>query len=89
MMMEYFNTGELRSQDVSILNEVLSLMQSLGVSVEDAEIFEPNNIVKSSTESSAIISNVTLDIKEELVHKETKENTQQEQQRILIKPIIL
>ena len=79
MMMEYFNTGELRSQDVSILNEVLSLMQSLGVSVKDAEIFEPYKIVKSSTESSAIISNVTLDITEELVHKETKENIIEDQ----------
>ena len=41
MMMEYLNTGELRSHEVGSLTEVISLMQCLGVDQQDTEIIEP------------------------------------------------
>ena len=40
LMMEYFNTGEIRSADVDELNEVVSLMQCLGVDIKDVELIE-------------------------------------------------
>ena len=39
-MMEYFNTGELRSADVEELHEVMTLMQCLGVDIKDVELIE-------------------------------------------------
>ena len=41
MAMEYLNTGELMSHDVGSLTEVVSLMQCLGVGLQDIEIIEP------------------------------------------------
>ena len=39
-MLDYFAAGELRSGDMAALEGVLELIQSLGVSVDDAEIIE-------------------------------------------------
>ena len=39
-MLDYFAAGELRSNDMAALEGVLELIQSLGVSVDDAEIIE-------------------------------------------------
>ena len=35
MMLEYFNTGELKSDDAESLNEVVSLLQVFGVKTEN------------------------------------------------------
>ena len=40
MMMEYFNTGELKSDNIDTLNYVESLIQTLGVNVDDMERIE-------------------------------------------------
>ena len=40
LMMEYFNTGELRSTDVEELHEVMTLIQCLGVDIKDVELIE-------------------------------------------------
>ena len=40
MMLEYFNTGELKSDNFEALNEVLSLIQILGVNTDDLELIE-------------------------------------------------
>ena len=40
MMMEYFNTGQLKSNNFEALNEVVSLLQVLGVETEDLELIE-------------------------------------------------
>ena len=40
LMMEYFETGELRSADAEELNEVVKLIQCLGVSIENVELIE-------------------------------------------------
>ena len=41
MTMEYLNTGELGSHDVGSLTVVVSLLQCLGVDLQDTEIIEP------------------------------------------------
>ena len=40
LMMEYFNTGELRSADLEELNEVVTLIQCLGVDIKDVQLVE-------------------------------------------------
>ena len=40
MMLEYFNTGELKSDNCENLNEVVSLMQVLGVRTDDFKLIE-------------------------------------------------
>ena len=40
MMLEYFNTGELKSDNCEALNEVVSLMQVLGVKTDDFDLIE-------------------------------------------------
>ena len=40
MMLEYFNTGELKSKNCEALNEVVSLMQVLGVKTDDFDLIE-------------------------------------------------
>ena len=40
MMMDYFNTGELKSDNYEALNEAVSLMQVLGVKTDDFDLIE-------------------------------------------------
>ena len=40
MMLEYFNTGQLKSDDAESLNEVLSLLQVFGVNTDKFELIE-------------------------------------------------
>ena len=59
MMMEYLNTGELRSHEVSSLTEVISLMQCLGVDQHDTEIIEPSRQMEELQEIVSISQDKT------------------------------
>ena len=81
MMMEYFNTGQLKSNNFEALNEVVSLLKVLGVKTDDLELIEPMPSKKNTRKrKSELLEPLTDKVKKQKKSKKVKpEPTENEQ----------
>ena len=82
-MLEYFNTGQLKSNNFESLNEVVSLIQVLGVKTDDLELIEllpskQNNRKRKSEAPGPLTDKAKKPKKNKKVKSEPSENEEDE-----------